>query len=121
MRAAIDRNNPHIVDHVDNDRDRGWRLDDLIFVVVKTRQHRRTRRRPIETPFLQQSILAAIRGVLASIRDLCRHSFLRFGSQWRNAAIRRIDDQRRAQPWYYFGPTIPPELVVRVIDIGLWI
>ena len=101
------------VNHLLHDRHVGRRLDDLEVVVVAARQLRRAARDAAlgEIAVLGSARLAAHRG------GHFRRPLLAVGRQRRNAAVGRIDHQRR--PPRRDGPAaLPPELVVGGVDVG---
>ncbi|PYR17513.1 MAG: hypothetical protein DMF94_23480 [Acidobacteria bacterium] len=111
MRTAGQADDSGTVDHLVEDHDVVGRLNDLHVVVVRARHHRRSRVEPEDAAFRQRTLFRVVVPVSPLFGSL-----LGFGSQWRDAAIRRIHDQRGLlrDP----RPEIPPEVVVRTLDVG---
>src|SRR5207248_10922905 len=95
MRAAVDVDGSGVVDHLRVHDDRIAGLNDLIVAVIRVRKHRRTGRGEREALILKSHVLGALEIPLP-----LDPAALDLGRLWRerwNAAVRRIDDDRRAE------------------------
>jgi hypothetical protein len=127
-RRVVERHDPVIVDHLVDDDHGVGRLEDFHVVVVRARDHRRSRHGPAETTFLQRPVEVRIEAQTARATFILavggpQPAFvlggaLPFGRQRRNAPVRRIDQQRRAACAHHFRAVLPPDLVVRAIEVG---
>src|SRR5712671_3982595 len=117
MWTSVERNDPRIVDHLVDDRDKSGTLEQLDIVVVGARGHRRSgikakdaalRQRPV---FMRVGVGPAENSVVARRRNgVC--SLLSFGRHGGIPAIGRVDDQRRSFRSDDIVAAVPPELVV---------
>ena len=97
VRAAVGRHDPRVVDHLADDCGVGARLHELHVVVVHARQHRRAGGRPQQAAHVEPEDLPARRpGCRAGAPARAPPRAAVAASAWRRqAAVLRIDDQRR--------------------------
>ena len=94
MRAPIHGNDPHVVNHLDDNRHVAGHLNDLIVVVVEPRHHG-ARQTACDAPRVGSKILRPVGWTdFSRLRLLCRHLLCRRG-QRRQAPILRFQEQRR--------------------------
>src|SRR6187401_1854562 len=92
MRAAIDRNDPRIVDGLHVEDDIRGRLDDLIDAAVRRLESRHAER---DATFAQPAVLRAVGGMQPSLFGYGGAPLLGLRRLGWNPSIRRIDDERR--------------------------
>ena len=119
MRPAIRRDHPYVVNHLDHNGDVARSLHDLVIVVVKTRQHGWSERRPDQTAFGQRPVLGAVELVSTRSAQARLLAFRGFRKHCRNVTVRRIDDQRCAQRLDDSGSAIVPSVIIGTANVGL--
>ena len=87
MRAPVQRNDAHVVDHLGQNHDMVVGLNDLIVVVVERGQHGRPAGDPSDAPFDSGHVFRPVMSVLAVIL-LIGFKLLR-GFRRENAVLRR--------------------------------
>ena len=109
-RAAVDRDDAHLVDHLQENRHVAFALEDLDVVVVDAAQPYGASR---QTPFPQTAVFVRVSPPPLSTGP---PAFAGPRYAGRNPPIGWVDDQRGATIGL---PAVPPELVVGEADIGL--
>ena len=104
MRAAIKRDDPCLVNHLGLKNDVVARLDDLHIVVVRARDHRRPGVEPEEAPVGEAEGLGRVEAAGAPAAAPC--------AAQRDAAVGRIDDERRPLVFGQLVASLVPEVVV---------
>jgi len=117
MWTPIRGNNTNVVDLLAQESHISAGLDDLVVRVVICRNHGRPGIRHRDTTLGQGPVLGAVELMSAILRSEVGRTLLRRGSQRGNAAIGRIDNQRRSAVRSNLAP-VPPELVVSPVDVG---
>ena len=94
--GSVHADDARVVDHLHQNHDGVLGLDDLVVVVVQHRQHGRpgAGAETHQAALRQRPVLHRIGSAAAAPHG--RKSLARFGRQWRNPAVRRIDNQRAA-------------------------
>ena len=112
MRTSVEPNHPGFVVHLHCDGDQPAALDNLIVVVVRLRQHRRTGGAKQNAALAKKPVFGAIGRMqrLAGVKRII--SFLRRGRERRNSSVGRIHDERRAHGAGDVGSAIGPEVVI---------
>ena len=109
-RLPVQRNEPHVVHHLVENRDVSRRLEQLHEVVVRAGDHRRSGIEAEDAPLVHVAVLGS--GVPAARRLASRHPRPARGQVGGQAPIRRIDDERRAAGSDDRRAVVEPEPVV---------
>ncbi len=95
MAATVDRDDPGVVDHLDEHDDVIRRLENLVVVVVEAGRHR-TRHAARQTPVVRAEILPRIESLVGERAALVSPALGRRRGQRRVAPVGRVDDQGRS-------------------------
>src|SRR6267378_7954331 len=118
MWSSIERDDTNLMTHLVVDGDKPRRLNNLSIVVVGGRSGRGAGALQDQTAFEQRPVLRAIKLMAPICRLPCGLSLLCGGREWRNPAVPGIDDQRRSQGFDDLRPTVPPEIVIRSLQVS---
>ena len=119
MGSAIERDDTNLMTHLVVDGDKSRSLNNLGIVIVGGRSGRGPGALQDQTPFEQRAVLRAIELMAPICRLPFGLSLLCAGREWRNPAVPGINDQRRSQRFDDLRPTVPPEIVIRSLDVSL--
>jgi hypothetical protein len=93
VRTIVQRNHASLVDHLGHDRDYTGRLDDAETISIDARHHR-AHDAQRDAPVVQRQVRRRIEGAVSVRADRCA-SRLGTRHERRNAAIGRVDNERR--------------------------
>src|SRR6266446_604496 len=125
MRASVQGNDPHIVDHLGHNRDMIVSLNDLIVIVVERRQHRRSAGNPGDTPLAGSHVFRAIAIMTAVVLSVGFKFPLGFRRERRNCSVLGVRDDGSTLVWQdllvclqkcrVIVSTLPASIVIRYL------
>src|SRR6266699_1806259 len=94
MRAPVQRNDAHVVNHLGNNREMIVSLNDLIVIVVERGQHGRSAGNPSDTPLDRSHVLRAIVEMMAMVLFIGFKFPLGFRCERRHSSILGVRNDR---------------------------
>src|SRR5262245_61748225 len=116
MWAPVQRDDPCVVDHFVENGHGFSSLKNLDVVVVRAGKHGRAGGGSDDTALPQVAVLRSCWNTRAPGRER-GGPFLPFFGKWRDLAVLRIYDQRRAAGPDRLGAEIPPESIIGAADV----